>query len=187
MKMGKQVGEMSQQSELEVGQRGSFIENDGSRATPSSQLAERLESEELEKNYHLQKRPRREDADVDQKLERLKEYLLAELEARDNNSPLLPTSLPFVKRIQQKTIPKKSMMSILVAYNGMRNPQEHFLTIRVAHSLGCQMCKVFSTSLSGPVQTWFNNLECGSIKNFIDLASVFICRLSADSLSDDQT
>lgn len=37
--------------------------------------AERSESEELEKNSHLEKRPKRDDEGIDQKLERLKKKL----------------------------------------------------------------------------------------------------------------
>lgn len=59
----------------------------------SFEPAERSGSEEIERkrSYRLEKRPRREDTDVDQKLEKLKEQLLMELEARDNSGHLLPT------------------------------------------------------------------------------------------------
>ncbi|XP_021611927.1 uncharacterized protein LOC110614642 [Manihot esculenta] len=38
------------------------------------------------------------------------------------------------------------------------------------------MCKIFSTILIGSASAWFNSLEAGSIKSFIDLASVFISK-----------
>lgn len=57
-----------------------LIENDGAESY-SSEPAESLESEELERSYRLKKRSRREDTDVDQKVERLKEQLLMELGA----------------------------------------------------------------------------------------------------------
>lgn len=78
----------------------------------SFELAERSDSRELERGrYYLEKRPKRDDTEVDQKLERLKEQLLMKLGGKDNSSPMLPTSLPFVKWIQQETIPMKFMMS----------------------------------------------------------------------------
>lgn len=49
-----------------------LIENDGAESY-SSEPTERLGNEELEKSYRLEKRPRKEDTDIDQKLERLKE------------------------------------------------------------------------------------------------------------------
>lgn len=58
-----------------------LIENDGTESY-FSELAERYESKELEwSHYCLEKRPKREDTKVDQKLERLKEQLLMELGA----------------------------------------------------------------------------------------------------------
>lgn len=41
-----------------------FIKNDEAESY-SFELTERSESEELERNYHLEKRPRREEKDVD--------------------------------------------------------------------------------------------------------------------------
>lgn len=41
------------------------------------------------------------------------------------------------------------------------------------------MCKVFPTILTIPDWAWFNSLRSGSIKNFIDLANVFISRFIA--------
>lgn len=49
--------------------------------------AERSESEELEKNSHLEKRPKRDDEGIDQKLERLKKETITELGARDTIVP----------------------------------------------------------------------------------------------------
>ncbi|XP_021595171.1 uncharacterized protein LOC110602053 [Manihot esculenta] len=132
------------------------------------------------RNYRLKKRPRREDANVDQKLERLKEQLLTKLGARDSSSPLLPTLSPFVKRVQQETIPKKFMMPTMAAYDRMGNPQEHVLNYKTFMELQTHsdvlMCKVFPTTLTGSDWAWFNNLELGSIQNLINLASVFISR-----------
>lgn len=38
------------------------------------------------------------------------------------------------------------------------------------------ICKVFLTILIGPARAWFNRMKSGSIRNFIDLANVFIIR-----------
>lgn len=38
------------------------------------------------------------------------------------------------------------------------------------------MCKIFPTTLMGPARAWFNSLELGSVKNFLDLANVFISK-----------
>lgn len=53
----------------------------------------------------------------------MKEQLLAEMGARENNNPLLPISSPFVRWVQQETVPKKFMMPLMAAYNGIRNPR----------------------------------------------------------------
>ncbi|KAG8639631.1 hypothetical protein MANES_14G158232v8 [Manihot esculenta] len=100
------------------------------------------------------------------------------LGARDNSSPLLPTSSPFVRRVQQETIPKKFMMLTMTAYDGTGNPWEYVLNYKTFMELQTNsdalMCKVFVTTLIGPARAWFNSLKVGSIKSFIDLASVFI-------------
>lgn len=83
-------GEANKRNEPITRERGrvvrEFIENHGAESY-YSELVERLESEELEKNYHLKKRPKREEVDINQKLERLKEQRLAKLGARDNSNP----------------------------------------------------------------------------------------------------
>lgn len=48
-----------------------LIENDGADSC-SYELAEKLDSEELEKNYHKKKRQRSEEEDVDQKLKKVR-------------------------------------------------------------------------------------------------------------------
>ncbi|XP_021621432.1 uncharacterized protein LOC110621458 [Manihot esculenta] len=137
-------------------------------------------SEELGGGYCLEKQLRKEEADVDQKLERLREQLLAKLGAWDNSSPLLPPSSPFVRWVQQETILRKFMMPPMAAYDGTGNPPEHVLNYKrfmelQTHS-NALMCKVFPTTLTGSARAWFNNLEARSIKNSMDLANVFISR-----------
>lgn len=50
-----------------------------------------------------EKRPINDDEGVDQKFEKLKEKLLMEFGTKDNVSPMLPTSSPFVSRVQLET------------------------------------------------------------------------------------
>ncbi|XP_021623844.1 uncharacterized protein LOC110623225 [Manihot esculenta] len=45
--------------------------------------------------------------------------------------------------------------------------------------LDALMSKVFLTTLTGPARAWFNILESGRIRNFIDLTNVFISRFIA--------
>ncbi|XP_021602743.1 uncharacterized protein LOC110607886 [Manihot esculenta] len=49
------------------------------------------------------------------------------------------------------------------------------------------MCKVFSTTLSGPARAWFNSLEAGSIRSFGDLANAFVSRFIAGVPADRKT
>ncbi|XP_021629659.1 uncharacterized protein LOC110627617 [Manihot esculenta] len=101
-----------------------------------------------------------------------------ELGAKDNSGPLLLTSSAFMKWIQQETISKKFIMPTLAAYDGTRNPREHVLDYKTFMELhthpNALMCKVFPTTLTGPAQAWFNSLESGSVRNFVDLANMFI-------------
>lgn len=85
--MEKQVGGMNQWPGWGRIAR-ELIKNDGTKSY-SSKPIEKDESEELEGNhYRLERRPGREDTEVDQKLERLKEQLLMEPGAKDNSDPL---------------------------------------------------------------------------------------------------
>ncbi|XP_021612896.1 uncharacterized protein LOC110615362 [Manihot esculenta] len=71
-------------------------------------------------------------------------------------------------------------MPNLATYDGTGNPQEHILNYKTFMELQTHsdalMYKVFPITLTGPVQVWFNSLESRSIRNFIDLANVFISR-----------
>lgn len=49
------------------------------------------------------------------------------------------------------------------------------------------MCKVFPIILTGPDRAWFNSLESGNIKNFVDLANVFINRFIFEVLAERKT
>ncbi|XP_043816658.1 uncharacterized protein LOC110624299 [Manihot esculenta] len=128
-------------------------------------------SEAEEEEYHLEKKPRLEDENVDQKLQKLREQLLAELGKKDQSQTFLPTSSPFSKRVQQETVPKKFTMPSMTAYDGAGNPREH----------------AFPMTLSGPARAWFNNLESGSISSFGDLATRFISRFIAGVPTDRKT
>lgn len=140
--------------------------------------------------YRKEKKPRNNDREVDQKLERLKEQLLVELRARDSASLMLPTSSPFIRRIQLETILKKFMMPMLAAYDKTRNLRDHVLNYKIFMELQMRsnalLCKAFPTTLIGSAQTWFNSLELGSVKIFFDLDNLFIGRLIANILLEER-
>ena len=106
-----------------------LIENDEADSY-SARITRRTESEAQEEEYRLEKRPRQEEENVDQKLQKLREQLLVELGAKDHNQALLPTSSPFSKWVQQETIPKKFMMPSMAAYDGAGNPREHVMNYK---------------------------------------------------------
>lgn len=49
------------------------------------------------------------------------------------------------------------------------------------------MCKVFPITLTRPVRASFNSLESGSVKNFVDLANMFISRFIAEVPAERKT
>lgn len=69
-------------------------------------------------------------------------------------------------------------MPTLEAYDGMENPREHVLNYKTFMELQTHfdalICKVFPTTLMRLAWAWFNNLESGSIRNYVDLANEFI-------------
>lgn len=113
---------------------------------------------------------------------------MVELGAQAYSNPLLPTSPPFVKWIQQETILKKFMMTNLATYDGTGNPREYVLNYKIFMDLQTHydalMCMVFPTILTGPARAWFNSLESGSFRNFVDLANLFISGLIARVLAE---
>ncbi|XP_043811986.1 uncharacterized protein LOC122723547, partial [Manihot esculenta] len=148
-------------------------------------------SETWEEEYHREKKPRQEEESVDQKLQKMKEQLLAELGIKDQNQTLLPTSSSFSKWVQQEIVPKKFMMPPMAAYDGAGNPREHVLNYKTFMELqtlsDALMCKVFPTTLTGLARAWFNSLEAGSIRSFGDLASAFINRFIAGVPAERKT
>ncbi|XP_021609039.1 uncharacterized protein LOC110612571 [Manihot esculenta] len=82
-------------------------------------------------------------------------------------------------------------MPTVAAYDGTGNPREHILNYKTFMELQTHsdalMCKVFPTTLTGPIQAWFNSLEGGSIKSFLDLANVFISRFIAGIPAERKT
>lgn len=73
------------------------------------------------------------------------------------------------------------------AYNGIGNPSEHVINYKTFIELQIHydalLYKVFPTTLTGIVLTWFNNLEAKSIQNFYDLANSFMERFIASVLA----
>ncbi|XP_021624992.1 uncharacterized protein LOC110624183 [Manihot esculenta] len=57
-----------------------------------------IRSEAEEEEYRAEKKPKQEDEDVDQKLQKLRVQLLAELGKKDQSQTFLPTSSPFSKK-----------------------------------------------------------------------------------------
>ncbi|XP_021596228.1 uncharacterized protein LOC110602932 [Manihot esculenta] len=167
-----------------------MIENDGADSY-SAGTTRWTRSEAEEEEHRLEKKPRQEEKNVDQKLQELREQLLAELRLKDQDQTLLPTSSPFSKWVQQETVPKKFMIPPMAAYDGAGNPREHVLNYKTFMELqtlsDALMCKVFPTTLSGPARAWFNNLESGSINSFGDLATRFISRFIAGVPADRKT
>ena len=76
-----------------------LIENDEAESY-SARTTRRTEEDEWKEEDRLEKQPRQEEEGVDQKLQKMKEQLLAELGAKDHNQALLPTSSPFSKWVQ---------------------------------------------------------------------------------------
>ncbi|XP_021631839.1 uncharacterized protein LOC110629234 [Manihot esculenta] len=121
----------------------------------------------------------------------MKEQLLADLGAKDNSQTLLSISSPFSGWIQQETIPKKFMMTLMATYDRSGNPRGHILNYKTFMEfqtlLDALMCKVFPTTLTGPARAWFNSLEVGSIRSFGDLANIFINWFIAGVLAERKT
>lgn len=118
------------------------------------------------------------DVGVTEKLERLKGELLAELKNQTRAHTSLRTTSSFVACIWEEAIPKKFPIPIMGAYNGIGNPREHVINYKTLMELQTHfdtlLCKVFPTTLTGAVLTWFNNMKIESIKTFYDLISLFM-------------
>lgn len=75
-----------------------------------------------------------------------------EFGTKDNVSQMLPTSSPFVSRVQLETTQKKFMMSTLATYDGAGNPWDHVSNYKTFMELqmcsDALMCKVFPTTLT---------------------------------------
>ena len=76
-----------------------LIENDEVDSY-SAGTTRRVGSETWEEEGRQERKPRREEESVDQKLQKMREQLLAELGTKDQNQALLPTSSPFSKWVQ---------------------------------------------------------------------------------------
>lgn len=70
------------------------------------------------------------DEGVAEKLNRLKEELLAELKSQTGAHTSLRTSSPFMARIQEETIPQKFQMQTIGAYNSIGNPRDHVINYK---------------------------------------------------------
>lgn len=83
------------------------------------------------------------------------------------------------------------MMPTLVPYDRIENSRDHVLNYKIFMELQLNsdalLCKVFSTTLTGPAQIWFNSLELESVGTFFYLANLFICRFIASILAGRKT
>lgn len=80
-------------------------------------------------------------------------------------------------------------MPHLKPYQGVTDPvkmfQDLMLVLGVPDEL---MCKLFPTTLSRPVKIWFKNLPFGSVRDFANFATDFLCYFqSAKPPSKDPT
>lgn len=83
------------------------------------------------------------------------------------------------------------MMPPIAAYNGVENSREHILNYNIFMELqtlsDALICKAFPTTLTVPTRAWFNSLEVGSIKSFMDLTNIFISRFIAGVSTERKT
>ncbi|XP_050214973.1 uncharacterized protein LOC126666056 [Mercurialis annua] len=71
-------------------------------------------------------------------------------------------------------------LPVLPTFNGEGDPRDH--TSRFTATMGLLsvsdaiLCRVFSTTLTGTAQRWYNKLKPGSIKSFSSLSTEFLNR-----------
>lgn len=83
------------------------------------------------------------------------------------------------------------MIPTMRVCNGTGNPRDHVINYKILMDLQTHsdtlFCKVFSTTLTGAVLTWFNNMKTKSIKTFYELTSLFMDRFIASVSAQRKT
>ena len=88
--------------------------------------------------------------------------------------------LPFTRRIEGASLPRRFNQPTFFLYNGQTNPVEHvshFNQKMAIHSRDeALMCKIFPSSLGPMAMRWFNGLKANSIDFFKKLTQSFGAR-----------
>ena len=87
------------------------------------------------------------------------------------NTPRTPTGVsPFVPEVLGEVLPLGARLPHLESYDRSSDPKEHvyyFVNTMQLHNFSdAILCKMFSTTLKGVAQTWFNQLPGGTITSF---------------------
>ena len=90
------------------------------------------------------------------------------------------TKLPFTRRIEGASLPRRFNQPAFSLYNGQTDPVEHVCNFNqkmAVHSKDkALMCKIFPSSLGPMVMRWFNGLKANSIDSFKKLTQAFGAR-----------
>ena len=87
-------------------------------------------------------------------------------------------SSPLGQHILDYEPPHGFVIQTFTMFDGSADPYDHMLHYNQAMTMNAdndrQLCKVFPTSLRGPMFAWFHKLPCYSINSFNELWAVFI-------------
>ena len=87
---------------------------------------------------------------------------------------------PFTELIVEEPKPKDFVVLIVKQFDGKSNPVDHIFNFQQKIALEMRneaiLCKVFSTTLTGPTLAWFRQLPEKSINNFEELCTTAIGR-----------
>ena len=88
------------------------------------------------------------------------------------------TESPFTAEVLHFPLPAKFKMSQIEAFDGAKDPVDHFNTYKNQMDLhGYQdlvRCRAFAITLKGPALAWFNNLPPSSVSSFRELSIAFV-------------
>ena len=87
------------------------------------------------------------------------------------------TDSPFTTSVNSFSLPQKFRMPQIESYDRAKDPFDHLETFKTPmHLQGVPseiMCRVFPTTLKGPVIIWFSRLMPNSINTFKELSAQF--------------